>query len=402
MQFTPHTPEDIRRALERIGAQTVDELFDDLPQELRHPPLDLPPGMNEPELTNHLLDLAGENEELVSFLGGGIYRHFSPAVVERLAGRSEFYTSYTPYQPEVSQGLLQSIFEYQTLMSELTGLPVSNASMYDGASATAEAALLAARATGGGAVYLSRALHPEYRRTVRTYAAATGLEVRELPCSGGVTAPASDLGDAAAVMVPQPNFFGQLEDMAAWAQAAHSAEGLFIAVVNPLSLALLKPPGEYGADVACGDGQSLGLPMNFGGPHFGFLVVSEALVRQLPGRIVGQTQDTSGRRAFVLTLQAREQHIRREKATSNICTNHALMALRATIHLSALGPQGLRQVAEGAVRRAHQLAQRLCQVKGFHLAWKGPFFNEFVLRLPLDPQELNQRLLAEGIQGGLP
>ena len=402
MRYHPHTPEDERRALEAVGVGSIDELFADLPAELRDPEVDLPPGMDEAALLDHLRALAEKNQTRgPDFLGGGIRRHFIPSVTPHLALQSEFVTAYTPYQPEVSQGVLQATFEYQTMMCELTGLDVSNASMYDGASATAEAALLAVRHTGRDRVVVSRGVHPETRAVVETYLRALGVRIDVVDLDPLTTADLPLGDDVAGVVVQQPNFLGYLEDMRRLTDEAHAAGALMVAVVDPLSLALLQPPGEYGADVAVGDGQTLGNPPSFGGPTFGFKVVRQELLRQFPGRIVGQTTDVDGRRAFVLTLQAREQHIRRSKAKSNICTNHQLTALMATINVAALGPRGLREVALGTVERAHALAARLAEA-GYAPLTGTRFFAEFVLPVARPAEELRAALARRGVHAGVP
>ncbi len=402
MNYLPHTPEDIERALMTIGVETIDALFDDLPKSLQKPDLDIPEGLDEVALMRHLRGLAAKNKTpQASFLGGGLRQHFIPSVTPHLAMQSEFVTAYTPYQPEVAQGILQATFEYQTMMSELTGLPVSNASMYDGASSVAEAALLAVRQTGRRKVVVSLGVHPESREVLATYTRPLGIEVVEVALTDLTTPAGVAVTDAACLIVQNPNFLGYLEAMPALAQRAHEAGALFIAVCDPLSLAVLKTPGEYGADIAVGDGQTVGNAVNFGGPHFGFMVVTEALLRQLPGRIVGETTDTEGRRAFVLTLQAREQHIRRSKAKSNICSNHQLTALMAAVNLSALGPQGLADVATKSVQSAHLLAKRLARA-GLEPLTTRPFFNEFAVRSPVPATELRHTLAERGIAAGVP
>lgn len=401
MNYLPHTEADVRRALEVIGVASVDDLFADLPAELQKPALDLPEGLDEVSLMRHLKSLAAKNKTpQANFLGGGLRQHFIPAVTPHLALQSEFVTAYTPYQPEVSQGILQATFEYQTMMSELTGLPVANASMYDGASAVAEAALLAVRQTGRGRVVVSRGVHPESREVLATYARPLGIEVVEVSLTDLTTA-APDLGNAACFIVQNPNFLGYLEAMPVLAEAAHAAGALFIAVCDPLSLGVLAAPGEYGAEIAVGDGQTVGNPVSFGGPHFGFMVVAEPLLRQLPGRIVGETTDRDGRRAFVLTLQAREQHIRRSKAKSNICSNHQLTALMAAVNLAALGPQGLAEVATKSVQNAYKLAERLAGA-GLEPLTGRPFFNEFAVRTPLPAHELRRELAEHGVAAAVP
>jgi len=401
--YVPHTDGDVRRALEAIGVEDVDDLFADVPHELLDPPLDLPAPMDEVTLLAHLDALAARDQQAVpTFLGGGVRRHFIPAVTPRLAMQGEFVTAYTPYQAEVAQGVLQSTFEFQTMMSELTGLPIANASMYDGASAVAEAALLAVRQTHRETVMVSRAVHPETREVLQTYLWPLDIDIEVVDLEATLTTPVPTVGEhVAALIVQDPNHLGYLEDMPAMAAAAHAAGALLIAVVDPLALAVLRDPGSYGADVAVGDGQVLGVPMQYGGPAFGFMVVREALLRQLPGRVVGQTTDVDGRRAFVLTLQAREQHIRRSKAKSNICSNHQLAALLATVNMAALGPVGLREMAEGTVRRAHQLADALRRA-GADVFPNGRFFAEFVLRTRADGATVRRRLAKRGVRAGVP
>ena len=403
MAYVPHTDGDVRRALEVIGVEDVDDLFADVPHELLDPPLDLPAPMDEVTLLAHLDALAARDQQAVpTFLGGGVRRHFVPAVTPRLAMQGEFVTAYTPYQAEVAQGVLQSTFEFQTMMSELTGLPIANASMYDGASAVAEAALLAVRQTHRETVMVSRAVHPETREVLQTYQWPLDIDIEVVDLEATLTTPVPTVGEhVAALIVQDPNHLGYLEDMPAMAAAAHAAGALLIAVVDPLALAVLRDPGSYGADVAVGDGQVLGVPMQYGGPAFGFMVVREALLRQLPGRVVGQTTDVDGRRAFVLTLQAREQHIRRSKAKSNICSNHQLAALLATVNMAALGPVGLREMAEGTVRRAHQLADALRRA-GADVFPNGRFFAEFVLRTRADGATVRRRLAKRGVRAGVP
>jgi glycine dehydrogenase subunit 1 len=402
LNYLPHTKEDVARALEAIGVDNLDALFRDIPQALRRPDMDIPEGLDEVSLLRHLRELATKNDTTgPQFLGGGIRQHFIPSVTPHLAMQSEFVTAYTPYQPEVSQGILQATFEYQTMMTELTSLPVSNASMYDGASAVAEAALLAMRHTRRSRVLVSQGVHPETREVLQTYLQAVDADIEEVALQDLLTPDVTVSEDMACVIVQNPNFLGYLEEMPALAEKAHVAGALFVAVVDPLSLAVLKAPGAYGADIAVGDGQTLGNPTNFGGPTFGFMVIAEALIRQFPGRLAGQTTDVDGRRAFVLTLQAREQHIRRSKAKSNICTNHQLAALMATVNMAALGPQGLRDQATASVQNAHALAQTL-QEAGLEPLTDARFFNEFVLRSPLPSRELRKALAAEGVHAGVP
>jgi len=365
MAYGPHTSADRARMLEAIGVDSVDQLFAVIPPAVRAGPLALPRALTELELMDRLRRLAGRNRtELVSFLGAGVYRHHLPPVIDQLLLRGEFYTAYTPYQPEISQGTLQTIYEYQSLLAELTGLDVISASHYDGATATAEGALMTCRATGRGRVLISRGVHPQSRQTLATYSAGAGLDLAEIPLVGADPRPGTtDLASLAAlvadparpvagVVIAQPNVLGLLEPMADAVATAHAAGALVVAAVEPVGLAVLAPPGAYGADVAAGEGQPLGIPPQYGGPYLGILACTDALVRQIPGRLVGMTTDVEGRRAYVMTLRAREQDIRRERAASNICTNQALCALAATIYLAALGPGGLRDVAgTGAARR---------------------------------------------------
>jgi glycine dehydrogenase subunit 1 len=397
--------------LAALGMASVDELFADIPEALRSSPLRLDPPETEQALMTRLGDLAGRNRvDLASFLGAGAYRHFSPPLVDQLLLRGEWYTAYTPYQPEVSQGTLQSIYEYSSLLAELLDLDVVSASHYDGATATAEAALMTCRATRRDRVLISRGVHPQYREVVRTYFSGAGLTVEELPLvADGDAAGTTDLvaleralaagPPVAGVLVAQPNFYGLLEPMAEASRLAHAAEALFVAVVEPVSLAVLAPPGAYGADIAAGEGQSLGIPLQYGGPDLGILACREPLVRQIPGRLVGLTTDVDGKRAYVMTLQAREQHIRREKAASNICTNQALLALAASIWLAALGPHGLRDLATLGAARATELERALAKA-GAPRAHPGPYLNEFAIRVP-DAAAVHRALLDRGVLGGL-
>ncbi len=409
-KYIPLTDADRRDMLRAVGAATIEDLFTDVPRSVRLlRALALPPVPSDADLLRELRGLSernGDADRYACFLGAGAYDHFIPSVVWHLAGRSEFYTAYTPYQAEIMQGELQATYEYQSLLCALTGMDVANASMYDGASATAEAAVMARDLTRRDEVVVSSAVHPEYRQVIRTYTRHLGMVVRDLPHQGGVTpaALARDLLSerTAALIIQQPNFLGGLEEMGALAEVAHAVGALLVvAAADPVAYALLKPPGEWGADIVAGEGQPLGNHLNFGGPYLGMLATRQAFVRRMPGRLVGQTVDTQGRRGFVLTLQTREQHIRRERATSNICTNEALNALAAAIYMAALGRGGLRQVAEVCARKAHYARQRLAQVPGFRPAFEGPTFHEFVLRCPRSPEEINQRLLDAGMIGGL-
>lgn len=401
MKYTPHTAADIQRALKTVGVGSVEDLFHDIPASLLEPEIDLVSGLDEVSLMNHLRDLAARNQPASPFIGGGIRRHFIPSVTPHLAMQSEFVTSYTPYQPEVSQGILQATFEYQTMMAELTGLPVSNASMYDGASAAAEAALLACRQTRRNRVGVSLGVNPETRATLRTYLNALDIEMVTLPLDGLVTAEFTTDDDIAGVVMQQPNHLGYLEDMDAARKSTAAAGALLISVVDLVTLAVIRSPGDYDADIAVGTGQTAGNDLAFGGPSFGFMTVKENLVRQLPGRLVGQTTDADGKRAFVLTLQAREQHIRRSKAKSNICTNHQLTAIMASINLAALGPQGLKELAVGSIHAAHDLADRLTR-HGLSPRQDASYFNEFVLAVQADPVTVRSRLAARGILAGIP
>ena len=404
MRYTPHTQEDVRAALDAIGVDDVQALFADVPDALLDPPLDLPAPADEATLLRHVRALAARTDAHgPSFLGGGVRAHFMPSVTKHLATQSEFVTAYTPYQAEVSQGVLQTTFEFQTMMSELTGLPVSNASMYDGATAVAEAALLALRATKRRRIVVSRGVHPHAREVLATYLAPLDVTVDVVDLDAHHATPVpTDLSDAAAWIVQSPNHLGTVEALPPHVEAAHAAGALSVAVADPLSLAVLRSPGEVGADVAVGDGQTLGVPPQFGGPHFGYMVVTERLLRQLPGRLVGETRDVDGRRGYVLTLQAREQHIRRGKAKSNICSNHQLAAGMATINLAALGPDGLREMAEGSVRNAHALAERLRR-EGYDVATGDrPFFAEFPVRVDREATAVRRDLHAAGVRAGVP
>lgn len=408
-RYLPNTQQDRAEMLAEIGISSVEELLADIPVEVRlQRPLELPAALSEPSLLARARQLADRNTNLdqyLSFLGAGIYEHFPPSVIQHLISRSEFYTAYTPYQAEISQGTLRAIFEYQTMISELTGLPVANASMYDAATAVAEAMIMAIGATRRSKVLVSKSVHPAYRRVLATYAWARGVQVGEVEISRskGVTCLSClDLAiddQCAAVIIQTPNFFGCVEEAKEAFELAHRHGALAVAVVDPVSLAVLAAPAEYGADIVVGEGQGLGLSTSYGGPLLGFLAASEKLIRRVPGRIVGQTTDREGRRGFVLTLQAREQHIRREKATSNICSNEALCALAATIYLAAMGPTGLRQVGEASLHKAHYLADRLGQI-GLPLAFEAPFFKEFAVDTNFRVAEINQRLLEQKIIGG--
>jgi glycine dehydrogenase subunit 1 len=395
--------------LEVIGSPRVEDLFAAIPEQLRlGRPIALPAPASEQEVLAELERLAGANANAQShacFLGGGTYAHFIPSAVDALASRAEFYSAYTPYQPEISQGTLQAIFEWQTMMCGLTALEVTNASMYDGASATAEAALMAMRITRRNKVAVSAVLHPHYRQVLETHLAGLRAEIVTIPRGAdGRTEPVADFvdGDTAAVILQQPNFLGVVEELSGAAEAAHADGALLItSVTEALSLALLRPPGDAGADIACGEAQSFGIPMAFGGPHLGFLATRAKLVRQLPGRLVGETVDTRGKRGFVLTLSTREQHIRRERATSNICTNQGLCLLMATIYLALLGRVGLRRLAEMNLAKAEYAKARIRETPGLELPLSGPTFNEFAVRLGIPAAKALARARRAGIIGGL-
>jgi glycine dehydrogenase subunit 1 len=410
MAYIANTPDDIRVMLGAIGLDSLEQLFERIPAELRlNRPLQIPPALTELELTSQVQDRLAQNQgadQRVCFLGGGCYDHFIPAVVDHLASRGEFYTSYTPYQPEASQGTLQATFEYQTLITQLTGLDVSNASLYDGGSATAEAVLMALTITRRfGQVVVAESVHPEYRQVLATYLAQMEPKLVTVPAPGGQAAAdafTQALTDqTAAVVVQYPNVFGQLEDVRSIVASAQARGALAIVIVDPISLGLLNRPGDYGADIVVAEGQSLGNSLAFGGPYLGIMACREAYVRKMPGRIVGETTDRNGKRCWVLTLQTREQHIRREKATSNICTNQGLLALRASIYLAVMGPGGLRQAAELSTRKAHYAAERLAAVPGLSLAFPGPFFKEFVVRCQKDPKHVLAEVGRLGYHGGI-
>ncbi|HUY90735.1 MAG TPA: aminomethyl-transferring glycine dehydrogenase subunit GcvPA [Pirellulales bacterium] len=406
MPYLLNTPEDQKAMLDAIGVGSIDDLFEMVPSELRLArPLDLPPALTELELTSHLSRLANKNvsaDQRVCFLGAGSYDHFIPAAVDMLASRGEYYTSYTPYQAEASQGNLQAFFEYQTLICRLTGMDVSNASLYDGGSAAAEAAFMCMHATGRhGRVVTAASVHPEYRQILATHLNNLGIELVTVGAATGGVSPA-ELAAAvdehtACVLVQQPNFFGCLEEVDEIARIAHDAGTLLAVSVDPISLGLLKRPGDYGADVVVAEGQSLGSPMAYGGPYLGIMACREKLVRRMPGRVAGQTVDRRGKRCWVLTLQTREQHIRREKATSNICTNQGLYALRAAIYLSLMGPRGMREVAELCLRKSRYALGRLAAGKRLAPAFDRPAFKEFVVR---DSQGEVEELLAQGEKAG--
>jgi glycine dehydrogenase subunit 1 len=412
MPFIPHTEEDVKAMLASIGANTIDDLFDEIPPELKSGGLKrVPPGLNEMEVSRLMLERAETDGRYLNFIGAGAYEHHIPAAVWQITTRGEFYSSYTPYQAEASQGTLQLLYEYQTIMASLTGMDVSNASMYDGASALAEAALMAVRShKSSRRILMPATVHPVYRNVVRTIVRNQGIDVVELPYSreSGQTSMESldEFGkeEFAALVIPQPNFFGVLEEVDSLTNWAHSKNALAIGVVNPMALALLTPPGEWGekgADVAVGEGQPLGIPLSSGGPYFGFMACKQALVRQMPGRIIGRTTDQDGKTGFVLTLQAREQHIRRSKATSNICTNQGLMVTAATIYMALMGPEGLRRTAAQSHANTLSLLEKLQSLNGVRRVFQGPLFHEVVVSLPASVEEVLDKLKAQRILGGL-
>jgi glycine dehydrogenase subunit 1 len=416
MPYVPHTDSDRAAMLAEIGVEAIGDLFLDVPESVRYPELKLPEPLSELEILAELRAMSEENADLdhhACFLGAGAYNHFVPSVVGHVIGRSEFYTAYTPYQPEISQGTLQAIFEYQSMVCALTGMDVANASHYDGATSLAEAALMAVNASRGKRrkIIVSPTVHPEYRATLRTYTPGPDLTVKTLnfkpeTLNFEVGSLKFELDDAACLIIQNPDFFGQLlsadseNGLSGLADAVHKVGALLVVVVDPISLGLFTPPGEYGADIVVGEGQPLGNPLNFGGPYLGILACREKYMRKMPGRLVGETVDTEGRRGFVLTLSAREQHIRRERATSNICTNQALCALAAGAYLASMGKSGLRKVAEFCYHKAHYAARQIAAIPGFDLVGDKPFFKEFVVRCPKPPGEINEALLERGIIGG--
>ncbi len=410
MRYISNTAAQQREMLATIGVGSLEDLLAGIPPKARlSRPLALHPAMAETDLVRHLRAMAATNADADSyacFLGAGSYDHAIPSPINHMILRGEFFTAYTPYQPEASQGTLRSIFEYQTMIAELTGMDVANASIYDGASSLAEAALMAHAVTGRREIALSRGVHPLYRRVVETYAEGPDLRLRDVRLGDGTTdldALRKAVGDAtAAVVVQYPNFFGCLEDVRAASEIAHAAGALLVVVADPINLGLLTPPGALGADIVVGEGQGLGVPLSFGGPNLGVFAAKRELVRRMPGRLVGATVDRDGRRGFVLTLQTREQHIRREKATSNICTNVALCALMATIYVSILGKHGLRRVGELSTAKAHYAAAELAKIPGVRLRFGAPFFKEFTLELPKAPERVVKRLLRDRILAGVP
>jgi len=407
MEFIPHTAEQRREMLDEMGV-TMADLFSDIPPELMAESFNLPQGLSEQEVRNRLAGLAGKNSiDLLLFLGGGFYDHFIPAAIYSIISRSEFYTAYTPYQPELSQGTLQAIYEFQSAMCRLTDMEVSNASLYDGGTAMYEAMMMALRITGRNKVIIDDSVNPIYRVMIHSYTRNLQIDLEETHCADGLTNRAEILqrldDQTAAVIVQNPNFFGCIDDFSELAEAVHAKGALLLVSCYPISLGILKTPGAMGADIVTGEGQSLGIPMSFGGPYLGFMTSRMQYVRKMPGRIAGETKDREGRRAFVLTLQAREQHIRREKATSNICSNEALCALTALTYLSLLGKEGLKETAQRCADKASYAYHRLTAIPGvtphFRAKW---FFNEFVLDLPCEAADVIARLIEKGFAAGFP
>ena len=407
-KYFPHTDADLQAMFQKVGIKSLDDLYAEVPEQIRfRGEYQLPEEMSEIEVRQLFDKLGAKNKQLTCFAGAGVYDHYTPSAIPQLLSRSEFLTSYTPYQAEISQGTLHYIFEYQSMMAELTGMDISNASMYDGTTATAEAVMMAVAAgKKQNKVLVSETIDPKTLAVVKTYAHFHGIEIEMIPAKDGVTS-RQNLeeqlagGDVAGVLVQQPNFYGIVEDYEGFADACHNQKALFIMNSVAADLAVLKTPGEWGADIAVGDGQSLGIPMQWGGPYVGYMCCTEKLIRKMPGRIVGMTQDNRGQRAFVLTLQAREQHIRRQKATSNICSNQSLMALWATVYMSLMGKQGLKEAAELSYAGAHYLCDELLKTGKFNLVYNQPFFNEFVVRYNGDVDALQKRLMENGIFGGI-
>jgi glycine dehydrogenase subunit 1 len=410
MTFNPHTLEDRNEMLDEIGMESIDRLFDPVPEQYRFPSLDLPARLTEMEAAHRLQTLSERNivpaaEDI--YLGAGSYQHYIPATVGQILARGEFYTAYTPYQPEVAQGTLQVIYEFQSMVAELLGTEVANASMYDGATAMAEGALIAVSSSRKKTrIVVTGTVHPAYRRVLDTYVEGTGIEIVEASSSGNpFVTTADDIrphfdDNLACVVMQYPNFYGAIEDVATMAAEVQAAGGLLVVSTLPVPLGLLKSPGELGADVVTAEGQSLGVAQSYGGPYVGLLGTRQKFIRQMPGRIAGVTKDSAGKRGYVLTLQTREQHIRREKATSNICTNQGLMATAATVHMATLGPEGFREVAHASYQNAHYLASRLTANGAFELGYETPYFHEFVVKCPVTARAVNDRLLDNGIIGG--
>ena len=407
-KYFPHTDDDLKAMLQKVGVESLDDLYAQIPESIRFKDdYKIPLGASEMEVRQAFELLGSKNKQLTCFAGMGVYDHYTPSVIPNLLSRSEFLTSYTPYQAEISQGTLHYIFEYQSMMAELTGMDISNASMYDGSTACAEAMMMAVAAgKKQNKVLVSGCMNPQTFEVLKTYALHQGIELEVLPIHDGTTS-LDDVksrlaeGGVAGVIVQQPNVYGIVEDFTGFAEACHEQKALFVMDSVTADLAVLKTPGEWGADIAVGDGQSLGIPMQFGGPYVGYMCCTEKLIRKMPGRIVGMTKDNRDQRAFVLTLQAREQHIRRQKATSNICSNQSLMALWVTVYLSLMGKQGLKEAAQLSYAGAHYLCDELLKTGRFTLAFDKPFFNEFYVKYDGDVDTLYQRFIEAGILGGV-
>ena len=409
MSYVPNTPAEQQEMLRAIGARSVEDLLAAIPEEVRlKRPLDLPKAMSEADVRRLLMRMAEQNADLdhyISFLGAGSYDHIQPSVVPHLAKRAEFYTSYTPYQPEISQGVLQATYEFQTMVCQITGMEVANASLYDGSTAVVEAALMAVGPDGRGDILVSRALDPQYRATLRTYAHARGFTIREVGLEDGATSVgelrAALTPQTKAVIIQQPNFFGSLEDVREIEKATHETKALFVvAITEPASLGVLEPPGAYGADIVAAEGSSLGSPIGYGGPALGLFALRGEFVRRMPGRVAGRTVDDRGQTGYVLTLQTREQHIRRERATSNICTNQELLAIFATVYLSAVCKGGFADLGAQCLRRAHYAQQAICAIEGFSPTFTRPYFDEFAITCPMPVEQLNVELRDRGLIGG--
>ena len=404
--YIPVSPTEREQMLQAIGLKTVDDLFAQIPDALQIKQLNIRKGMSELEARRYMERIANKNKRFdVIFRGAGAYHHYIPAIVKSITGKEEFVTAYTPYQPEISQGILQSIFEYQTMICQLTGMDVSNASVYDGASAAAEAMAMCVERKRNK-ILVSRAIHPMVLRTIRTYCHGAGIDCKIIPTPQGVTCQTALKGmlddTTAGFYVQQPNYYGLLEDAEVLGRLVHETGAKYVMGVNPVALGILKTPAEQGADIAVGEGQPLGMPLAFGGPYLGFMACTTAMMRKLPGRIVGETVDTNGHRAFVLTLQAREQHIRREKASSNICSNQALCAMTAAVYMASMGPDGLREVATQCLSKAHYAASKMNEIAGFKLRYSGEFFHEFMTECPGEATKILSKLERKGLLGGYP
>jgi glycine dehydrogenase subunit 1 len=404
-KYLPHTEQDIKNMLSVIGVSNIDELFKEIPDELKGHEYNVPSAMSELELVAYIDEIASKNHQLIPFVGAGVYDHYTPTVIRHLINREEFMTAYTPYQPEISQGTLQYIFEYQSIVCELTGMYVSNASMYDGPTATAEAMFLAAHATKRKKILISETVNPNTLKVVQTYAKYNGIQIDVIPEQNGHTNKkevlSTNSNEYAGIIVQSPNKYGVIEDLSFYRSVLDETKGLFIVNSDIASLALLKTPGEYGADIACGDAQSLGIPLQYGGPYLGYFATTKKLMRKMPGRICGVTQDKEGKRAFVLTLQAREQHIRREKASSNICSNQSLMALFVTIYTAVMGKQGVVEAQQRSYDNTHYLADKLIDTKKFSLAFDMPFFKDVALKSDLLKEDIEKACINAGFVGPL-